>query len=128
MRTYTIIFLCCFGAIAVGQDEMSLVAKYKKEIKANPRSSVQHFRIAELYFYQHNYESAANEFQEALSGDLQPPWVEVWSRINLGKIFDISGQRDRAINEYRLAKLTNDNTRGALDDAETYLAIPYPQK
>jgi tetratricopeptide (TPR) repeat protein len=120
--------LCCFGAKAIDQDKISLVAKYQKQIRANPRSSITHFRIAELYFQQHKYQSAANEFREALSEDLQPPWVEVWSRVSLGKVFDISGQRDRAINEYHIAKLTNDNTRGALDDAETYLAIPYSQK
>jgi len=28
---------------------------------------------------------------------------EVWSHIQLGKIFDITGQRERAVNEYRQA-------------------------
>jgi len=30
-------------------------------------------------------------------------WVEVWAHIHLGTIFDIGGQRDRAVNEYTLA-------------------------
>ena len=42
------------------------------------------------------------EFAEALSGDLEPKWTEVWSRINLGKIFDVTG-RERALNEYKQA-------------------------
>jgi tetratricopeptide (TPR) repeat protein len=119
--------LCCLGVIALGQDETDLSAKYAKDIKANPFSSITHYRIAELYFQQHNYQSAANEFREALNDDLQPHWIEVWAHINLGKIFDITGQRDRAINEYHQAQRTKDNTRGALDEAEIYLTIPYPR-
>ena len=115
------------GVIAVGQDQTDLWAKYERNIKANPRSSITHFRTAELYFQQHNYQSAANEFREALNGDLQPQWIEVWSHVNLGKIFDITAQRVRAINEYHQAQRTKDNTRGALDEAEIYLAVPYPR-
>jgi len=59
---------------------------------------------------------AANEFREAANGDLQPKWIEVWSHINLGKIFDLTGQRDRALNEYRQAIRTKDDTRGALEE------------
>ena len=29
-------------------------------------------------------------------------------------MFDVTGQRDRAVNEYRLAVQTNDNTQGAI--------------
>ena len=39
---------------------------------------------------------------KSLNGDLEPKWTEVWGHINLGKIFDITGQRDRAVNEYNL--------------------------
>jgi len=42
-----------------------------------------------------------------------------------GKISDITGQRERAINEYKLAAQTNDNTRNALDEAARYLKSPY---
>ena len=118
----------CFCMVsAFGQDETSLVAKYKKEISVNQRSSITHFRLAEIYFQQHEYQSAANEFSEALGGDLQPSWVEVWAHVSLGKIFDITRQRERAINEYHQAERTKDNTRGALDEAELYLATPYPR-
>ena len=69
----------------------------------NRNSSLAHYRIAEVFFLQNNYQSAANEFREALNGDLEPKWTEVWSHINLGKIFDITGQRERAVNEYKQA-------------------------
>jgi len=38
-----------------------------------------------------------------LNGDGEPRWTEVWSHIQLGKIFDVTGQRERATNEYRQA-------------------------
>jgi hypothetical protein len=94
-----------------------------------PNSSFAHYQLGEKLLSDNNLQSAANEFREALSGDLQPTWTEVWSHINLGKIFDASDQRDRAINEYRLAARTGDNTRGALDQARQYLtdhSVPLP--
>ena len=44
---------------------------------------------------------------------------------SLGKIFDITGQRERAVNQYRQAIQTNDNTQGALDEARKYLQKPF---
>ncbi len=72
-----------------------------------------------------HYQSAANEFREVLIGDLEPKWTEVWAHINLGKIYDVTGQRERALNEYRQAIRTLDNTRGALDEAIKYTEAPY---
>ena len=66
-----------------------------------------------------------NSFRDALRGDDEPPWTEVWSHIAIGKIFDVTGQRDRAVNEYRLAVQTNDNTQGAVNEARLYLQKPY---
>ena len=43
----------------------------------------------------------------------------------MGKIFDITGQRERAINEYRQATQTNDDTFAALEEARKYLQKPY---
>jgi len=84
-----------------------------------------HYRVGEVFFLQHNYQSAANEFKEALSGDLQPKWVEVWGHIYLGKIYDITDQRERAVNEYTQAQRTRDNFQGAQDEASKFLHTPY---
>ena len=88
-------------------------------------SSLAHYRTAEAYFLQGNYQAAANEFREALSGDLDPKWTEVWAHINLGMIYDITDQRDRAVNEYKLAQRTKDNTQGALEEAQKYINAKY---
>ena len=44
----------------------------------------------------------------------------------LGKIFDTTGQRERAVNEYRQAIQTGDPTQGALDEADDESIVPPP--
>jgi hypothetical protein len=101
---------------------------YQKAIEVNRSSSLAHYRVAEVFFLQNNYQSAANEYREALNGDLEPKWVEVWAHIKLGNIFDVSGQRDRAVNEYNHAIRTKDDTQGAQEEAAKYLKQPYEKK
>ncbi len=102
--------------------------EYQKALDVNRNSSLAHYRVGELFFLQTNYQSAANEFREALQGDLEPKWVEVWAHINLGQIFDITSQRERAVNEYNLAIRTKDDTQGAQAEAAKYLKEPYKRQ
>ena len=101
------------------------LAEYQKALEANSSSSLANYRIGELLFTQRNYQASVNSYRDALRGDGEPRWTEVWSHIQLGKIFDITGQRDRAVNEYRLAVQTNDNTQGAVNEARQWLTKPY---
>ena len=117
------------GQQMVAQGDLAEALKeYQKALDANHNSSLAHYRIAEVFFLQKNYQSAANAYREALNGDGEPKWTEVWSHIQLGKIFDITDQRERATNEYRQALQTNDNTQGALDEARRYLNSPYKRE
>ena len=75
-----------------------------------------------------SYQAAANAYRESLNGDGEPRWTEVWSHLQLGKIFDVTGQRERAVNEYRQSVQTNDNTQGALDEARKYLQKAYERE
>ena len=102
--------------------------EYQKALEVSHGSSLAHYRVAEIFFLQNNYQSAANEFRESLNGDLDPKWTEVWAHIKLGNIFDVSGQRDRAVNEYNLAIRTRDNTQSAQEEAAKYLKTPYERK
>ena len=102
--------------------------EYQRALDTQKTSSMAHYRVGEVFFLQHNYQSAANEFREALNGDNNPKWVEVWAHIYLGKVFDITGQRDRAVNEYTQAQRTRDNTQGAQDEVGKYLHTPYSEK
>lgn len=106
-------------------DLTGALLEFNKALDLNKNSSLAHYRIAEVFFLQRNYQSSANAYREAINGDGEPRWTEVWSRIQLGKIFDITGQRERAVNEYRQGLQTNDNTFGALEEARKYLQKAY---
>ena len=106
-------------------DLAAALTEFNKALDLNKNSSLAHYRIAEVFFLQRNYQSAANAYRSALNGDGEPRWTEVWSHLQLGKIFDITGQRERAVNEYRQAVQTNDNTFGALEEARKYLQKAY---
>jgi len=114
------------GQQLVAQGDLTgALAEYQKALTANPQSSLASYRIGELLFTQRNYQASVNAFRDALRGDDEPPWTEVWSHIEIGKIFDITGQRDRAVTEYRLAIQTNDNTQGGVHEARLLLQKPY---
>jgi tetratricopeptide (TPR) repeat protein len=106
-------------------DLAGALTQLQQALSFNKNSSLAHYRIAEVFFQQRNYQAAANEYRASREGDGEPKWTEVWSSIQLGKIFDTTGQRNRAVNEYRRALETNDNFQGALDEARKYLATPY---
>jgi tetratricopeptide (TPR) repeat protein len=114
------------GQQMVQTGELSEALKeFSAALEANKNSSLAHYRIAEVFFQQRNYQAAANAYRESINGDGEPRWTEVWSHVMLGKIFDVTGQRERATNEYRHALETNDNTEGAQDEARKYLKQPY---
>jgi len=117
------------GQEQVAQGDLTAaLVEYQKALDANKNSSLAAYRIGEIFFMQRNYQSAANSFRDALRGDGDPKWVEVWSHIELGRIFDVTGQRDRAVNEYRLAVQTNDNTQGAVNEARALMQKPYKRE
>jgi hypothetical protein len=60
-------------------------------------------------------------FREALNGSLDPIWIEVWSYINMGKIYDLRQDRERAITEYQKALNTRDDAYGAQAEAERFV-------
>jgi aminopeptidase N len=111
--------------LAAQGDTGGALAEYQKALKANPQSSLASYRIGELLFSMRNYQAAVNAYRDALNGDGEPRWTEVWSHIAVGKIFDLTGQRDRAIQEYRQAIQTNDNTAGALNEARHWIQSPF---
>ncbi len=106
-------------------DLSGALIEFNKALDLNKNSSLAHYRIAEVFFFQRNYQSSANAYRAAIDGDGEPRWTEVWSHVQLGKIFDITGQRERAVGQYRQATQTNDNTFGALEEARKYLQKAY---
>jgi tetratricopeptide (TPR) repeat protein len=105
------------------------IAQYQRALSIQPNRPLANFRMGEAFFYQKNYQAAANSFREALQTvpDPSEKWTEVWGHIYLGKIFDLLGQRERAVNEYSKAKQTNDDTGSAQEVAESFLKKPYSE-
>lgn len=123
------------AAIARGEElaEQGLyydaIKQYQRALSIQPGRPLANFRMGEAFFYQKNYQAAANAFRESLQAVPEPSekWTEVWGHIYLGKVFDLLGQRSRAVNEYSKAKQTNDNTGGAQAQAEALLKKPYSE-
>ncbi|HEY2460662.1 MAG TPA: M1 family aminopeptidase [Candidatus Acidoferrum sp.] len=105
------------------------IGQYQKALTIQPGQPLANFRMGEAFFYQKNYQASANAFREALQTVPEPSekWTEVWGHIYLGKLFDLLGQRARAVNEYSKAKQTNDDTGGAQQTAELLLKKPYTE-
>jgi tetratricopeptide (TPR) repeat protein len=123
------------AAIARGEDLAEqgrfydAVTQYQRALSIQPGRPLANFRMGEAFFYQKNYQAAANAFREALQSvpEASEKWTEVWSHIYLGNIFDMLAQRERAVNEYSKAKQTNDNTGGAQETAERFLKKAYAE-
>jgi Peptidase family M1 domain len=105
------------------------VLQYQKALSIQPNRSLANFRMGEAFFYEKNYQASANAFREALATVPEPSekWTEVWAHIYLGKIFDLLGQRERALHEYDRARQTNDNTGGAQQYVEALIKKPYTE-
>src|SRR5579859_2228773 len=123
------------AAIARGEElaEQGLyydaIKQYQRALSIQPGRPLANFRMGEAFFYQKNYQAAANAFRESLQAVPEPSekWTEVWGHIYLGKIFDLLGQRESAVNEYSKAKQTNDDTGGAQLEAERWLKKAYTE-
>jgi tetratricopeptide (TPR) repeat protein len=121
------------AAIARGEELAEMgryydaIQQYQRALSVQPGRPLANFRMGEAFFYQKNYQAAANAFRESLQGVPEPSekWTEVWGHVYLGMIFDLLGQRERAVNEYSKAKQTNDNTGSAQEAADRYLKKPY---
>jgi tetratricopeptide (TPR) repeat protein len=122
----------CFASLGFGQSPAcDSLENCREALKLNPRYAEAHFRIGEIYLSEGNagdqdaYRRAMNEFRMSIASSLTPIWIVGWAHINMGKIWDVLHNRDRALNEYRLALRTKDNTNGALDAATKYSEVPY---
>ncbi len=96
--------------------------------KLNSRSSWAWYNIGLLNLEQRNWTEAIESFSQALSGDMDPSWIEVWSYIRRGNAYDANGNRDRAVAEYKKAQESGKDYDGAQKAVEKYLAQPYKRE
>lgn len=111
--------------LVAADDPNRAIQEYQAAIDIDRLSSLAFFRMGEALFDLNALPSAADMFREALNGDLEPTWIEVWSYINLGKIYDLRIQRDRALIEYEKAVNTGDDAYGAQAEVQRYIERPF---
>ncbi|MFY9572937.1 MAG: M1 family aminopeptidase [Blastocatellia bacterium] len=102
--------------------------QFRAALKLSSRSSWAWYNIGLLYMEQRNWQKARDAFTEAVNGDLEPSWLEVWSYIKRGNSWDAEDNRDRAVAEYNKAKESGNNYNGAQQAAEKYLGTPYKRE
>ena len=108
-------------------DLLGAINEYKKALEANSPVPWPTIALARCSSPSATTRPASTPSATPSAATTTPPWTEVWSHIAIGKIFDLTGQRDRAVSEYRLAVQTNDNTQGAVNEARQYLQKPFSQ-
>src|SRR5258708_4200487 len=101
------------------------LADYQSDIEASPKSSLAYYCIAELLLKERQYQASVNAYRDSLRGDGIPYWTKVWSYVQMEKIFDLTSQRERAVNQYQLAIATRDNSCDALTLARELLDKPF---
>jgi tetratricopeptide (TPR) repeat protein len=105
------------------------INEYQKALDIQKNNGLALFRMGEAFFFQKNYTASANSFRSALGGetDTSTKWITCWSHVYMGKIYDVTGQRERAVNEYRQAKNCRDTTSGVQTEADKYISQPYKE-
>jgi hypothetical protein len=106
-------------------DQTKTLQDYWEELRANPRSSLANYCEGELLLFDRNYQASVNAYRSSLRGDGDAKWTKVWSYIEMGKVFDITQQRERAVAQYQLAIQTDDNTESAMETARDLLQHPF---
>ena len=99
--------------------------RLRDAIKLSPRSSWAWYNLGLLYIRQANSQKAIDAFTQALNGDMEPRWIEVWSYIYRGNAYDALGQRDRAVAEYDKTIENGTDYDGSQEAAQRYRAEPY---
>ncbi|HEY9233207.1 MAG TPA: M1 family aminopeptidase, partial [Blastocatellia bacterium] len=102
--------------------------QFRQAIKLSPRSSMAWYNLGLLYMDQRNWQKARDALTQALDGDLEPSWIEVWSYIKRGNTYDADDNRERAVAEYDKAISNGNDYNGAQKAAERYKGQPYKKE
>ncbi len=107
---------------------LDAISEYKKVFDFSPYSSMANYKIGLSLYKLGNYDSALDSLRLAVDGDGNPPWVVTMSNLYIGMIYDLLGQRERAIAQYKKVLNSNDNSHKAMDLARKYLKSPFKKR
>lgn len=102
--------------------------QFEAALKLDRSNSWIYYHLGLLFLDQRNYDLAIDNFKAALSGNLNPPWLSVWSNIKMGNAYDGKGDRTRAVAAYKRAEDLGDNYDNAQEAVKKYQANPYDPK
>jgi aminopeptidase N len=102
--------------------------QFEAALKLDRSNSWIYYHLGLLFLEQRNYDLAIDNFKASLSGNLNPPWLSVWSNIKMGNAYDAKGDRTRAVAAYKRAEALGDNYDNAQDAVKKYQATPYDPK
>ena len=102
--------------------------QFEAALKLDRSNSWIYYHLGLLFLEQRNYDLAIDNFKAALSGNLNPAWLAVWSNIKMGNAYDAKGDRTRATGAYKRAEASGDNYDKAQDAVKRYLGTAYDPK
>lgn len=100
-------------------------AQFEAALKLDRSNSWIYYHLGLLFLEQRNYDLAIDNFKAALSGNLNPPWLSVWSNIKMGNAYDGKGDRTRAVAAYKRAEGLGDNYDNAQEAVKKFMAAPF---
>ena len=102
--------------------------QFEAALKLDRSNSWIYYHLGLLFLEQRNYDLAIDNYKAALSGNISPQWLSVWSNIKMGNAYDAKGDRTRAVAAYKRAETLGDNYDNAQDAVKKYLATPFDPK
>lgn len=93
-------------------------------VQANQDAGRAYFVLAKVASFKGDMEGAQADFQKA-AGSAKDPHVVAWSHIYLGRIYDIQGERDSAVAQYKAALAISEVPADAKTTAEKGLQQAY---
>jgi tetratricopeptide (TPR) repeat protein len=102
--------------------------QFEEALKLDRSNSWIYYHLGLLFLEQRNFDLAIDNFKAAIAGNVNPPWLNVWSNIKMGNAYDAKGDRTRAVAAYKRAEALSDNYDNAQDAVKKYLATPYDPK
>ncbi len=103
-------------------------AQFEAALKLDRSNSWIYYHLGLLFLEQRNYDLAIDNFKAALSGDLNPSWLAVWSNIKMGNAYDAKADYRRSASAYKRAQELGDNYDNAQDAVKRYQNTPYDPK
>ena len=103
-------------------------AQFEAALKLDRSNSWIYYHLGLLFLEQRNFDLAIDNFKAAIAGNLNPPWLNVWSNLKMGNAYDAKGDRTRAVAAYKRAEALGDNYDKAQESVKKYLASPFDPK